>query len=364
MNKIWLYGAGNVGTKIYEKILPNDEKAEFAGFIDSKKYGQSINGYKIVKIEDVPKDDIIIIAVKSSEMIVQIYDSLRKLRYKNIFLYNANEKLKIKKTNLLQDYCINCCDWGDIVLPQAEIHVSDYCNLNCRGCTHYSPIFDRILPNTKERIHDIKLLALKFSHVVDFYLLGGEPFLNPDIEEYILSAYTLLPNSRIHIVTNGLLLPKIPEKIFTTIRKYDVDISISEYKPTHDRIDEIKMVLDKNNIKYDIRPFDQKQLFNKPLTKMCNTDYEKLCISNGCVNIWNGKIARCPSLMYVQELNAKFGLNLPSDGIYSLEDKMPGERLKELLKEEVPLCSYCVKNPIEWSCCGANPVATDFVETD
>lgn len=363
MKKVWLYGAGKIGVKAYEDMVSyEDEQYQFAGFIDSNKYGQKINGHVVVGLDDVSLGDIVVISVLRPDMIVQMYNEARKRGYSNIFLYQSNKNER--KTSFLNDFCLECSDWGDVVLPQAEIHVSDYCNLNCRGCTHYSPIFEKKLPDTEERIHDIELLAQTFSHVVDFYLLGGEPFLNPDIEKYITSAYELLPNTRLHIVTNGLLLPKVSPRVYDTIRKYDVEISVSEYKPTHEMIDVIIDVLHQNNVRYQIRPYDSKQFFNKPLAKNCDMDYEKLCISDGCVNIWNGKIARCPSLMYVHELNKKYGLDLPENGVYSMNGHISGRELKKIMKEKVPLCKHCVKNPIEWSCCGTNPMVTDFVEVE
>ena len=32
------------------------------------------------------------------------------------------------------------------------------------------------------------------------------------------------------------------------------------------------------------------------------------------------------------------------------------------MQEGVPLCEHCVKNPIEWTCCGTQAKVTDFVE--
>ena len=361
MKKIWIYGAVKRGLEAYKKYATyNNQQNMFAGFVDSYRCGQLCAGIKISELTEVPREDIIVISVASSDKIVQIYDLLRELEYNNIFLFD-NER-NMQKTAFIDNCCIDCSNWGVAVLSQAEMHVSDYCNLNCRGCTHYSPIFSRQLPDTTERIHDIELLASNFTHIVDFYLLGGEPFLNPDIEEYIIQAYELLPDTRLHIVTNGLLLPQISSNVFHTINQYNVEISISEYKPTHQIIDKVKDTLEKYNVRYKIRPYDSKQMFNKPLVEQSNKTYDKLCISDGCVNVWNGKIARCPSLMYVQELNKRFGLDLPSDGIYQLDGKISGRELKRLMQEGVPLCEHCVKNPIEWTCCGTQAKVTDFVE--
>lgn len=363
MRKVWIYGAGKRGSEAYRKYITyNNQQNEFAGFVDSYKCGQICEGIRISELKDVPREDIIVIAVVDSEKIVQIYDLLREHGYNNVLLFD-NKRDK-HKTTFIDNCCIDCSNWGDAVLPQAEIHISDYCNLNCRGCTHYSPIFPKRLPNTDERIHDIELLASKFSHIVEFYLLGGEPFLNYDIEKYIIRAYELLPDTQLYIVTNGLLLPQIPSSVFHTINQYNVEISISEYRPTHQIIDKIKETLEQYDVRYQIRPYDRKQIFNKPLTTNAKSKMENMCISDGCVNIWKGKIARCPSLMYVGELNQKYGLNFPTKGIYSLDGELSGRELKEKMKNKVLLCSHCVKNPIEWRCCGEKPKVSDFVEIE
>lgn len=347
MEKIWFYGAGKIGTQAYGKIaLDSQAKQRFAGFIDSGKAGCICQGERIVSLEQTSIDDIVVITVAKNTTSVEIYDLLHKRGYKKIFWYQGSKQEKFG--GFLDECCESCVLWGDIVLPKAEIHVVDFCNLNCRGCAHYSPIFKREYPKTEDRIHDMELLAKKFSHVVDFYLLGGEPFLSPDIKEFVIRARQIFPHTHLYIITNGLLLPKIGEDIFRTINEYGVKIIISEYLPTHKMADEIKEVLEQNHVQYEVRPYDKKQVFNKPLTVNDKSNLEKLCISDQCVNIWNGKIARCPSLMYVEELNQKYGLHFPAEGIYSLDGELSGQVLKEKMKERVALCSYCVKNPIEW----------------
>lgn len=58
-------------------------------------------------------------------------------------------------------------------MPQAEIHVADYCNLNCRGCTHFSPIFEREIPEFDVRINDIMLLKKNFRVLYTFQFWEG-----------------------------------------------------------------------------------------------------------------------------------------------------------------------------------------------
>lgn len=86
---------------------------------------------------------------------------------------------------------------------------------------------------------------------------------------------------------------------------------------------------------------------------------EKYCISNGC--IWNGKIARCPTLMYITEFNRYFKTSFPEEGILSLDGPVSGKELVDFLEEDVPLCSYGGHHEVDWDACGNNVTIDKFV---
>ncbi len=48
----------------------------------------------------------------------------------------------------------------------------------------------------------------------------------------------------------------------------------------------------------------------------------------------------------------------------NLEEAPDGVELLKKLREPVPLCAYCVENPILWSRCEGQPVIVDFAATD
>lgn len=364
MKEIYFYGAGKYGTKALKCFL-NEKNGlyDFKGFLDTNRnVGEKHEGYKILPLADAPKMAIILITVASANQIVRIYELLYRAGYCNIFVF-SDGKIAYKGDFLL-DYGESTAVWGECVLPQAEMHVSDWCNLNCRGCTHFSPIFEHEFPDINSRMADVEKLKLKFSHIVRFYLLGGEPFLNPEIDEYIVRCRKILSVSQIIIVTNGLLIPKLEDKVFKAIRENDVLVSISEYEPTHLQIEKIETRLQAQGVRYEIRPYNRKQAFNRPLSLSDNSKFEKLCISSVCTNIWNGKIARCPTLMYIDKFNEKYGTQLPNEGVIELSSDISGKELLDLLQKQVPLCKHCIENPMQWSSCGLNPQLGDFAVED
>lgn len=93
-----------------------------------------------------------------------------------------------------------------------ETHITEACNLKCRGCSHFS-VFAK--PKHKdieefrrefERLHELGEIQI-------IRLMGGEPLLNPNFMDYLRIARQYFPNSTISLVTNGLLKDRIDQHL-------------------------------------------------------------------------------------------------------------------------------------------------------
>ena len=355
--KYFVYGAGVRGKRIVANWggISSDE---IVGVFDREKTGDFF-GVPISRYEDGPKEFPVIISLASLKAAMAIEKDLRRAGYQKVFWYRENP-YEAALSGQLDDMGL----WGDAVLPQVEMHISDACNLNCRGCTHFSPLFHQIDADLASRLADVRKLSCKVSRILDFYLLGGEPFLNQEVGAYVEEIRKILPQTRLTIVTNGLLIPKLPQDVLECLRRTETFVSISEYAPTHEIISEIQKRLEDAGVVYTLRPFDSKQLFNRPIEVVPSGKYPPKCISDGCVNLYKGKICRCPTLMYAFKFNETFGEHLPTEGILNLEDAPSGEELLNWLKEPVPLCVHCVENPIPWGRCEGTPAISDFAATE
>ncbi len=357
--RIYIYGAGRRGIQLYEAIKADyNEMIIVEGFIDQKVKGM-VRGINVYDISKISADSTIVISIYDFETALNAAYELKKRGYTDIYWFNIRNHRK-NRCDFWIELCVSCKDWHEDTLSHVEIHAMDACNLNCTGCTHFAPIFENIKPNTEKRLNDIKLLSKRISGVVNFFIMGGEPLLNDEIDKYILGVKEAFPNANIIVVTNGLLIPKCSESLLRFFSENNVCISISEYMPTHSMITKITSVLDDYNIIYNIRPYDSKQMFNKPLS--LEKKNERFCLSKDCINLLDGRVACCPTLLYLPVLNKKFGLHLPEEGIIDLNTGISGKELKDKLYESVPLCDHCIRNEIEWSVCGKNPDVTDFVE--
>src|SRR5262245_27405170 len=109
-----------------------------------------------------------------------------------------------------------------------EVNVVHHCNLTCRGCFHLSPVFKKHYVTAESMQADLTCLA-KYYHAGSVRLLGGEPLLHPDLLGMIAAARASGVSRRVVIVTNGLLLSKMPDVFWRAVDK----VRISSYPGKH-----------------------------------------------------------------------------------------------------------------------------------
>ena len=358
---IILYGAGKIGKRVLERTKEY-EGINVIGFADTYKKGE-YEGYPIIElqqeIETFAETPVVLTLGGFVETRREVYQHLKKIGIRHIYYYW--NKAYCSGDDFLRDECILLEPKSENVLFYAEMSIIDYCNLNCKGCNHYAAIFPKQLPDIETRLDDVRRIKDLYDEVIEFGLIGGEPLLNPEVDLYIERVKELLPNTKLQMVTNGLLIPAISEGVLQCIKEYGVLVVISEYVPTSKMINKITDRLREFEIDYEIRSVDVKKKFYKTLSLKKDSIYPKKCISLGCTNICDGKIARCPTALYINKLNQRFGTDFPSEGVYQLSDYQDGKRLNMDLSKKIPLCDYCIEYVFDWEPCGKNVALEDFV---
>ena len=92
-----------------------------------------------------------------------------------------------------------------IKIRALEYHLVDHCNLNCAGCTHFSPIAKPRFASLEKFEENLKKVVEWNFEIGQFNLLGGEPLLHPQVKDFILVAHKYL-KCLIVLKTNGILL--------------------------------------------------------------------------------------------------------------------------------------------------------------
>ena len=229
-------------------------------------------------------------------------------------------------------------------LPYLEFHVADHCNMNCKYCEHYSGLVKTPkFTNLKSFTKDFEQLKKFIDDIGMMRILGGEPLLNPDINEYVKLSRKLYPLTKIFVVTNAILLPKMSDEFFETLKENNVGIHISFYPPLERKMPEIKKLLQEKGVKFHIFPLAKDFTIKQTLNRH---DYKReiflQCFQAHCHNIYEGKIAACFLPFTTKYFNEYYNKNLPEDGALDLYEKgLTTEKIKKFLLTPFERCSYC-----------------------
>lgn len=148
-----------------------------------------------------------------------------------------------------------------------EIIVSSQCNLNCSNCDHFSPIADQYFLSEEELLNYLTIIQNSdiFYYLQKIVLIGGEPFLNKNLLNLCIQINKILPNIKIEILTNGLLLKDIPDKDKIEYSKIqNLSINITTYPINFNYQDLLSELKDKN-INYNL--LSSRLLFGQYLVK-------------------------------------------------------------------------------------------------
>ncbi|MDR3056620.1 MAG: glycosyltransferase [Prevotella sp.] len=234
-----------------------------------------------------------------------------------------------------------------------EIQLVDHCNLQCKSCSHFSPIAEEYYLDIADFENDCKRLAdLGSEYIKTVRLMGGEPLLHPSIVQILRLSRIYFNTARIELVTNGILLTTQSETFWEVCAENKIKINISYYPIKLD----INLVIDlSKKYKVDLYYFihTNRKMWKMRLDLSGSQDIYKSFIkcdqANNCINLSDGKIYTCPTIPYVKHLNRYFNEHLPVTendyiDIYRAESM---NQILIFLSQAVPFCKYCNQDNIE-----------------
>lgn len=252
----------------------------------------------------------------------------------------------------------------DPYLSYLEYHVADHCNLNCKLCTHYSPLvmepvftdldtFKKGLKSLKQRVKDIGIIRI----------LGGEPLLNDQLPAFIEYTRFLYPAAIIDVVTNGILVEKISDELIKTMQDNIVFFHISLYKPVENQIEKIKRFLVEKNIAFTVSPMNDVFMKTQKLEESQNTDFFFHCFQATCTCLQDGILMPCYAPYTTKYFNRAFGEALPTEeGLCLTNPGVSLEEIKRYIYTPMERCKYCYSGAAEsWQAVGKKSCKEDWV---
>lgn len=243
------------------------------------------------------------------------------------------------------------------LIPILHIHLTDHCNLNCRGCDNFSPLSPEIFADIAvfERNMD-RISELSKGRVQEIQLLGGEPLLHPQVIDFMIIARKYFPSVAIKMVSNGVLLLKQAEAFWNACKQYDIELIVTKY-PIKINYEEIEQLAEKQGVKFsfygttaDIGKNMQCLPLDLSGKQNARDSFLRCSRANRCVSLDNGRIYTCSLIPYVKYFNAHFGENLPvtkSDYMDIYKAKNMDEILNFLCRP-MPFCRFCNQREIIW----------------
>ncbi len=228
-------------------------------------------------------------------------------------------------------------------LAYLELHLADHCNMNCKGCGHFSPIAEKRFADLNEYKRDMQQLQKLFSTICIIRLMGGEPLLNPQIEEFLFATRSAFPKADIQIATNGILLAQMPESFWKACRDCSVGIDITIYPPMKQKESALIQLAKANGLKVRTHSVT---FFHAFYNKKGDTDskaaFERCRMKYYTPMFRDGKIFICSVPATLDVFNKQYGLEVPITGFVDIYTPgLTGWDVKEQLNKAATTCCYC-----------------------
>ena len=248
--KVVIYGAGALGQAVRSKLF--DLGILCAGYWDLRHADM---GKGVVKPYGLgnPDDTLVIVCIGNTIYQPEIAKELETHGYSYIFgdlVYQdlvcpMNEETGINAEACLRGPCraIYCRKLSDIVKDQnstkatvplflhsVTVVVNQVCSLSCKYCTSYMnqyPAHDRINFPKEQVISNIKRFFGAVDGVGTITVMGGEPFLHPDLSDIVQAILDCGNFGVISISTSGTC--KIKRNQLASLRDKRVNVSFSNY---------------------------------------------------------------------------------------------------------------------------------------
>ena len=241
-----------------------------------------------------------------------------------------------------------------IHLNNLELNVAYGCNMKCNYCTHFSGMMSG-LENSESLRRWSRTWHQKLSPKT-IRIIGGEPLLHPELIVIMKETKEYWPDSRIDLVTNGLLLPKHPE-VLELLKEIDGYVFISRHSLDEEylaRFDLAMKLLKDSGIGFTLytseRQWRKCYLLDenkRPIPFHSNHElaWKNCRTKNFCPTLLNNKIYKCQHLAHAA-LGVEKGI-LPDSWKVALkykplEPNCSREEIgRHLNSDAIPECGIC-----------------------
>ncbi len=333
-SKVFIFGAGTIGRLTDLALKKKGENS--VCFIDSdpRKQGKKIQNKSIISPDEFKKFD-----TESSHIFIacnyfsSIIPFLKKNNFKNFYkvteilkdidtykLYNEidmemlfTKLLPLKLERNLAFYNEMCNKETYITnnvlkLKSIDVQITEKCSLKCKDCSnlmqYYKKPVDADFEILSQSINKI-LNAVDF--VDELRVLGGDPFMNKDLEKIINELVKYKNIGRIVVYTNARFIPK--NRNLEYLKQPRVILDITDYGIASAAAGKFVEFAKEEGISYSINQCNTWQDCGRIIPNNKKTEKElehqfSNCCNSDLISLLHGKLYRCPFSANGVNLNA------------------------------------------------------------
>ena len=242
-------------------------------------------------------------------------------------------------------------------LYHLDMHITDHCNLNCKGCETYSSLSSPRFASLEVFDRDMTRLAELFESIGQIYLMGGEPLLHPELPAFIRSARKRFPRTKLVLLTNTLLVPRMGDEFFLALRETDCILMCDLY-PVGIDIEAVEALCREHGVRLEWTP-PVEEFHKVPIDGLGSCDAGRmhlLCkqVAN-CAIARDGRLYPCQRAAFADIIAERFDmpeLNATAADSISLSAVPSGDAAIDFLMQPIPWCAKCdfdAKETYEWA---------------
>ena len=370
-----LYGAGDVGQAYYAQILATGY-CNILAWVDKAFMTYSEYGFNVTNPQDADYSecDNVVIAVYdmqkarqineyllelgcAQEKIIWNYDerfTFRNSVYENRIERAAGETYKrylnrigVKEESTeysayIEEFEKELKEKDKFIIPRVVLELTTACTLNCKYCNNLMNFYTHPRHIELKTLKDaVDALSAAVDEVIILEMIGGEPFLYPELEEilqYVINKEKILS---VEITTNGTIVPK--SNVLNLLSNDKVTVRVSVY-PNSSKIEELKNTFDYNKVRFET--LDELIWSDSGDTEKRNRTEHELrnrywkCLSGyECKTVLDGKLFSCARAASLYDL----GIGQDEIGFVDLYDLSElRQRIRDfMLKTYDGACDYC-----------------------
>lgn len=354
---IIIYGNGSFGTVTY-KILSQYNIKVYA-FANSNVIENEYLGLPVISPNEIKKVSNYLVLLASLNYIEQMISTLEAEDVNEYYsiseiLTHINEipvltDADIERSVNVWRYDVKVKSLNDNVFVWSNIDlvVSDICNLKCNNCNSLIPHYKS--PQHIDASYIIKCFD-RFLSAIDVLLelriLGGEPFLYPELDKLIRYYSENKKVLHIKIYTNSTIIPN--DNVIQNLKNNKIIVHLSNYGSVSKKIDELTKIFKANNINYyrhdylqwvDIGGLENRNYSNEKLKEVF-----ALCTDKNCPSFYRGKLYVCPRAAHGEFLG--YFKNSKNEAVDFSEEKFDVIKIRNILKkftdrDYFQVCRYC-----------------------